>query len=66
MRRPSQGDWPLHIHGVAVNDLDLHPTAQNQVGKYYLGLNGLANNAPDDGPQVTKVTWEHYLRTSRR
>jgi len=62
LRTPAQADWTLHIHGVAVNDLDLHPTAQNQVGKYYLGLNGLANNGPDDGPQVTKVTWEQYLR----
>ncbi|HEV7650615.1 MAG TPA: peptidoglycan-binding protein, partial [Actinophytocola sp.] len=27
-----------------------------------LGKNGLANHAPDDGPQVTKVTWEEYQR----
>jgi hypothetical protein len=64
LRRPSQGDWPLHIHAIAVNDTDLSTPAQKQVGQYYLGLNGLANNGPDDGPQVTKVTWEQYLRAT--
>jgi hypothetical protein len=46
-----------------VSDTDLSPQAQNQVGDYYLGLNGLANRGPDDGPQVTKVTWEQYQKT---
>lgn len=64
LRTPSQGDWPLHIHGIAVNDTDLSLAAQKQVGQYYLGRNGLANNGPDDGPQVTKVTWEQYLRAA--
>lgn len=63
LRTPDQADWPLHIHGVAVNDTDLHVTAQEQVGKYYLGRNGLRSDLPDDGPQVTKVTWEDYRRT---
>ncbi|EHY87246.1 peptidoglycan-binding domain-containing protein [Saccharomonospora azurea] len=62
LRSPSQGNWPWHIHAIAVNDTDLSTPAQNQVGKYYLGRNGLANNGPDDGPQVSKVTWEQYLR----
>ncbi|MDF8265611.1 peptidoglycan-binding protein [Luteipulveratus flavus] len=62
LRTPSQGDWPLHIHGIAVNDTDLARAAQTQVGRYYQGRNGLANNLPDDGPQVPKVTWEEYLR----
>lgn len=65
LRRPSQGDWPLHIHAVAVNDTDLAPQAQNQVGDYYLGRNGLANDLPDDGPQVPKLTWEDYRRATR-
>ncbi|MBB4911612.1 peptidoglycan-binding protein [Actinophytocola algeriensis] len=64
LRRPDQGDWPLHIHGIAVNDTDLSTPAQKQVGQYYLGRNGLANNGQDDGPQVTKVTWEQYLRAA--
>ncbi len=61
-RTPSQGDWPFHIHAVAVSDTDLSAAAQHQVGDYYLGLNGLANRAPDDGPKVAKVTWEEFKR----
>ena len=60
LRNPSQGDWPYHIHVVAISDTDQSPQAQHQAGDYYLGLNGLANRGPDDGPQVTKVTWEEY------
>jgi peptidoglycan hydrolase-like protein with peptidoglycan-binding domain len=62
LRNPSQGDWPYHIHAVAVSDTDLSSQAQHQVGDYYLGQNGLANRGPDDGPQVTKLTWEDYQR----
>jgi hypothetical protein len=62
-RTPSQGDWGYHIHAVAVSDTDLSSQAQHQVGDYYLGQNGLANRGPDDGPQVTKVTWEQYQST---
>ncbi|GAB3450821.1 peptidoglycan-binding protein [Actinophytocola sediminis] len=65
LRDPSQDDWPWHIHAVAVNDTDLSTPAQNQVGKYYLGRDGLAGNGPDDGPAVPKVTWEQYLRATR-
>lgn len=65
LRTPAQGDWPLHIHAVAVNDTDQARQAQDQVGKYYLGRNGLADNKPDDGPQVPKVTWEEYRRATR-
>ncbi len=61
-RTPDQGNWGFHIHAVAISDTDMSPTAQHQVGDYYLGKNGLANHAPDDGPQVTKVTWEEYQR----
>jgi peptidoglycan hydrolase-like protein with peptidoglycan-binding domain len=61
-RTPSQGDWPFHIHAVAISDTDLSPAAQHQVGDYYLGRNGLANQAPDDGPKVEKVTWEEFQR----
>ncbi|EHR49892.1 putative peptidoglycan binding protein [Saccharomonospora marina XMU15] len=63
-RTPSQGDWPHHIHAVAINDPDLSSPAQHQVGDYYLGRNGLANEAPDDGPEVKPIrTWEQYRRT---
>ncbi|BEL10454.1 peptidoglycan-binding protein [Actinoplanes sichuanensis] len=63
VRSPSQGDWPWHIHAAAINDTDLSTQAQHQVGDYYLGLNGLADRGPDDGPKVTIRTWEQYQRT---
>ncbi|MEO6412979.1 MAG: peptidoglycan-binding protein [Pedococcus sp.] len=62
LRSPSQGDWDWHIHAVATSDPDLSTEAQHQIGDYYLGLNGLANRQPDDGPQVTKTAWEAYKR----
>lgn len=62
IRNPTQGDWPWHIHAVAISDTDLSTQAQNQVGDYYLGMNGLANRGPDDGPMVTIRTWEEYQR----
>ncbi|WP_067475223.1 peptidoglycan-binding domain-containing protein [Actinomadura hibisca] len=60
VRSPQQGNWPWHIHATAISDTDLSTQAQQQVGDYYLGLNGLANHGPDDGPKVTIRTWEEY------
>lgn len=63
-RTPAQGPWPYHIHAVAISDPDLSGPAQHQVGDYYLGKNGLADQAPDDGPRVRPIrTWEQYQRT---
>lgn len=62
VRNPSQGDWPWHIHAAAINDTDLSSQAQHQIGDYYLGMNGLANRAPDDGPRIPIHTWEEYQR----
>ncbi|WP_156758603.1 peptidoglycan-binding domain-containing protein [Actinokineospora pegani] len=62
VRSPAQGNWPYHLHAVALGDTDQSAPAQHQAGDYYLGKNGLANHAPDDGPQVAKVTWEQYRR----
>ncbi|MEV6931675.1 peptidoglycan-binding protein [Dactylosporangium sp. NPDC051485] len=64
VRNPSQGDWPWHIHAAAINDTDLSSEAQHQIGDYYLGLNGLANRGPDDGPRIPIETWEQYQRGS--
>lgn len=61
-RTPSQGDWPYHIHAAAISDTDLSSQAQHQTGDYYLGFNGLANHAADDGPRITIRTWEEYQR----
>lgn len=63
IRNPSQADWPWHIHAAAINDTDLSSEAQHQTGDYYLGMNGLANRGPDDGPKVPIHTWEEYQRT---
>lgn len=63
LRTPEQGDWPYHIHAVAISDTDMSPAAQAQIGDYYKGLNGLASHGKDDGPQVRKVTWEEYQRS---
>ncbi|TYB42994.1 peptidoglycan-binding domain-containing protein [Actinomadura chibensis] len=62
VRSPQQGDWPWHIHAAAISDTDLSGQAQNQIGDYYLGRNGLANRGPDDGPKVAIRTWEEYQR----
>jgi hypothetical protein len=62
VRDPSQGDWPWHIHAAAISDTDLSSPAQHQIGDYYLGMNGLANRGPDDGPKVPIHTWEQYQR----
>ncbi|ALG10050.1 hypothetical protein [Kibdelosporangium phytohabitans] len=61
-RKPSQGPWEHHIHAMAVSDPQQSPAAWHQSGDYYLGKNGLANGAADDGPQVTKRTWEEIKR----
>lgn len=63
LRTPSQGNWPLHLHAIAISDTDLSAPAQKQVGAYYEGRNGLADAQPDDGPRVPKVTYEEYLRS---
>lgn len=62
-RTADQGNWAPHIHAVAISDTDVSPAAQKQVGDYFLGRNGLASGAPDDGPKVEKVTWEQYKRS---
>jgi len=56
-RTPSQGDWPEHIHAIAIGDKEMSPAAKQQVVDYKNGLNGLANKGADDGP---KVTWTEY------
>ena len=60
-RTPAQG-FAYHVHAMAISDPDLSSGAQHQTGDYYLGMNGLAGRGADDGPSVTKVTWEEYQR----
>lgn len=68
-RTPQQANWPRHCHLIAVqkggkNDRGcLSSGAHNQVVSYFNGRNGLASNAPDDGPRThVGVTWESYQK----
>jgi hypothetical protein len=64
LRTPSQGDWPYHIHCVAVGCSDLSSAAERQVNAYKAGRNGLASNRSDDGPRTwVGWTWEKYRAT---
>ena len=63
LRNPNQGNWPYHIHAIAIGDTDLSVGARNQVADYYVGKNGLASHADDDTPaeyQVPFTWWEEY------
>lgn len=61
LRTPQQGDWPYHIHGIAIGCPDMSPAAADQVVAYKRGRNGLANNGPDTGPGGYRdMTWEKY------
>ena len=60
-RKPSEGAWPHHIHGIVPGDPDLSDAAKRQVTSYRNGRNGLANQRPDTGPDVPWITWEQYL-----
>ena len=65
-RTSSQGPWPRHVHAVAMQPGRgrgcLSYSAFQQTRSYVIGRNGLANNAPDDGPRGPWVgrTWEQY------
>lgn len=54
-RLPSQGDWPEHIHGIAIGDEELSSGAANQVRYYKERLNGLGTHLPDDGPRLDPI-----------
>lgn len=63
-RLPSQGDWPEHIHAIAIGDPELSSGAANQVKQYLNGTNGLKNQARDDGPRIHPIpTWPLKLKT---
>jgi len=59
LRTPNQGNWPYHIHAIAIGDTDISISARNQVADYYVGLNGLASHAADNTPPAYQVpfTW---------
>lgn len=63
LRKPSEGDWPEHIHGIAIGCPDLDPAAARQVTAFKKGLSGLASGAEDRHASmgVRPTTWEAYL-----
>jgi hypothetical protein len=52
-RTPAQGPWPHHIHAVVRDHPHQAASAQRQTGAVMAGRNGLVNNGPDDGPQLS-------------
>jgi hypothetical protein len=63
LRTPAQGNWPYHVHAIAVGDKDLSRGAATQVAEYHRKRNGLANRGNDDGPPgFYGMTWELYLK----
>jgi len=63
-RLPSQGDWPEHIHAIAIGDKEMSSAAAQQVIDYRNGLNGLANKGPDDGPKVDYTIYRQDIDLS--
>jgi hypothetical protein len=59
IRNPNQGNWPWHIHAIAIGDKQMSSAAAQQVIWYKQGLNGLwpPTQGPDTGPDVT---WTEY------
>ena len=67
-RTVTQANWPLHVHGIAVqpggkNDRGcLSSGAHKQIVDYYENRNGLVSGAPDDATRAhVGTTWETYL-----
>lgn len=49
-RSPSEGDWPAHIHGIAIGDRESSAGAKDQVTSYFAGGDGLAGSGKDTAP----------------
>lgn len=49
-RSPAEGDWPAHIHAIALDDEEASSGARAQMVQYRNGTNGLANYGRDDFP----------------
>lgn len=50
-RLPSEGDWPEHVHAVALGDKEMSDEARKQVSDYRNRRNGLASHAKDPTPR---------------
>lgn len=60
-RRPSQGPWVHHAHGV-LRGCPHNGPARYQIAEVDNGQNGLVGNAKDDGPRpLSKRTWREGI-----
>jgi hypothetical protein len=60
-RFPSQGNWPEHIHGIAIGTKGLPPVARSQIQSYLNGRDGLRGSHRDTQPRPDQIlTWEQY------
>jgi hypothetical protein len=50
VRTPAEGQWPYHIHAIAIGDRRMSEAARRQVASYFAGRNALANNRADTAP----------------
>lgn len=41
------GEWPEHVHGIAIGDKQMSDSARRQIQDYYAGLSGLASHGRD-------------------
>lgn len=63
VRSPSQGNWPYHIHAIAIGDKELSSGARSQVSAYYNGRDGLASNSADYHPRPSPIpVWKGKRR----
>lgn len=65
-RLPSEGDWPEHVHAVALGDRDMSPEARSQVSDYKNGRNGLASHAKDSAPRPKPIPFFSYFKHLKR
>lgn len=61
-RRPWEGPWGEHAHGIWIGCDHVSSGAANQIRAYRDGRNGLANNARDPHPNPGVISWADALR----
>jgi LysM repeat protein len=65
VRTPSEGQWPYHIHAVAIGDKQLSSSAANQENAYFNGRNALANNRADTAPEWVGRPYPDWAQSYR-
>ena len=63
LRLPAEGNWPYHIHCIAMGCPDASAGAKQQMTSFRNHRNGLASNRSDPGqPLFSGVTWESFAK----